>query len=303
MTGSTPPAEVEISVGLAQRLLREQHPDLSHLELREHASGWDNAIFRLGEELAVRIPRRQIAATLVEHEAAWLPVIAPHLPLDVPVPVRVGRPSSGYPWTWTIVPWVDGEPVATSAFTDAHQVARQLGRFLAALHRPAPADAPENPFRGGPLAGRAEAMRIRMNEVIGAGVLDIDADEVDAIRSAWEMALAAPVWDRPALWLHGDLHPLNVLRRGDRIVAVIDWGDITAGDPACDLMIAWSMFDEATRATFREAADSAIRPIDDAMWERGRGWAISHALALLAFGSDAPELTAIGRRALSEAVR
>ena len=158
-----PAAEVAIDSTLVRRLLATQHPDLAHLEPIELASGWDNVLFRLGPALTVRLPRRQLAATLVEHEQRWLPELADRLPLPVPTPVRFGRPTGFYPWSWSILPWFDGGPAGADPDLDGSTAARQLGDFLAALHRPAPADAPVNPFRGGPLAERDQILRQRVD--------------------------------------------------------------------------------------------------------------------------------------------
>jgi aminoglycoside phosphotransferase (APT) family kinase protein len=156
-----PDAEVAIDAGLVQTLLREQHEDLASLPLIETGEGWDNKLFRLGDDLVVRLPRRQVAADLIVHEQHWLPVLASRLPLPVPVPVRVGRPGRGFPWAWSIVPWFVGETAATltSGFTEATAV--QLGEFLTALHQPAPEDAPLKPFRTS-LASRADVFVERL---------------------------------------------------------------------------------------------------------------------------------------------
>ena len=286
-----PAAEVDISGDLVRILLRAQHPDLAELDLRLVTKGWDNALYRLGDELTVRLPRRQMAADLVLREATWLPQLAPHLPLPVPAPVRVGRPTAEFPWSWTIVPWFEGEPVGASTFVDPARAATRLGEFLAALHRPAPEDAPLNPFRGGPLADRARHTIPRI-EALAA---DID---VEVVTSGWRNTASVTPWEGPPMWIHGDLHPLNMVERDGELTAIIDFGDITAGDPATDLLVAWYLFDEPHRAILRAAAESAVRPIDDDMWERGRGWAISHSLAVLANGADHPTLSALGRRAL-----
>lgn len=287
---NTPEAEVRIDEGLARRLLADQHPDLAGLPLRPLASGWDNVLFRLGDELTVRLPRRVVAAALVEHEQRWLPELARHLPVAVPAPVRVGRAARGYPWSWSVCPWLMGEVAATAPF-DADEVAVALGRFLGALNRPAPADAPTNEFRGVPLATRDERTRATVGAVgslvDGAAVLDL-----------WERCLAAPVWSGRPVWVHGDLHPLNVLVHERRLAAVIDFGDLTAGDPATDLAIGWTLFDPPARARFRAAAEY----VDDDTWMRARGWALALGLAYLAGSADNPPLHAIGVRSVTAAL-
>ncbi len=290
-----PAAEIEISEDLVRALLQDQHPDLADLEIRVLANGWDNVLYRLGRELTVRLPRRQVAAALVAHELTWLPKLGPRLPIPIPVPVRVGHPSDRYPWSWSIVPWFDGAPVGTTPFADPVLAATQLGAFLAALHQPAPQDAPSNPFRGVPLNTRGEITMERLSAIGG----QVDAE---AVGSVWLAASARPPWDGPPLWIHGDLHPLNMIQLNQELVAIIDFGDLTGGDPATDLLAAWALFDEPHRAIFRAAADSAGRPIDGDMWERGRGWAVAHSLALVANSADFPVLGAMGRRTLDAAV-
>lgn len=285
-----PDAEVDLSVELVAALIAEQHPDLAHLPLTEVAAGWDNVVYRLGDELAVRVPRRQAGADLVEHEQRWLPELAERLPVSIPVAERVGMPSALSRWRWSIVRWVPGTTYAPEQIDDPERFAEQLGHALAALHTPAPDDAPENPYRGGPLHERNEITLRRLD----AAKLP-DADEV---REAWSDALAAEDWTGPSMWLHGDLHPLNMVVANGQLAALIDFGDITSGDPATDLMVAWTVLDAPHRATFRAAADSALRPIDDAMWRRARGWAISHGCAML----ESEIMADLGRRSIAAAV-
>lgn len=289
MLGNTPAAEVDIDEALVRRLLTDQHPDLAALAIRELSHGWDNVMFRLGDQLTVRVPRRELAAALVEHEQRWLPDLAADLPLPIPAPVRAGRPTDYYPWSWSVLPWFDGRPAGATAPDDPEQAATDLGRFLAALHRPAPADAPENPFRGSPLADRNDAVLGR----IASLATTIDVDDVTG---RWRSAVEQPPWLGPPMWLHGDLHPLNVLVAGGRIGAVIDFGDITAGDPATDLAVAFSLFDPEVRPVLRAAADSPVRPIDDAMWARAEGWCLAVGLAILANSADDPVMHRLGRR-------
>lgn len=295
-----PEAEVAITEDLVRRLLVEQHPDLGALALTPLANGWDNVLFRLGDELTVRLPRRAMAAQLVQAEIDWLPVLAPRLPLPVPAPARVGTPSDAYPWSWTILPWFEGQAVGVTSFADPSAQAQRLGGFLAALHQPAPDDAPVNPFRGGPLADRDQMTLERIDSV--AEHLEELGISAEAVRLAWAEASSAPLWNGPPLWVHGDLHPLNMVGREGELVAIIDFGDMTGGDPATDLLVAWALFDRDHRAIFRAAAESATRPIDDAMWERGRGWAISHAMAVLALSADNPALHEVSVRTLRRAI-
>lgn len=285
----TPAAEVEIDEALVRALLAAQHPDLAELPLRELANGWDNTMYRLGDELTVRLPRRRQAAELVEHEQRWLPVLAPDLPVPVPAPVRIGRPTPEYPWSWSVLPWFAGRPAATDPALDGPAMARDLGAFLRALHRPSVPEAPINAVRGGPLAGREANVRERLDRLSG----HVDAD---ALWQRWEHCRDAPAWAGPPLWLHGDLHGHNLLTSGGRLVAVIDFGDLTAGDPATDLGLAWSVLAPADRETFRRAADSEARPIDEAMWQRAEGWALSVGIAIVANSGDNPAMHAMGLR-------
>lgn len=293
-----PQAEVAITPELVRRLLRRQHPDLAELPITLLAHGWDNAMFRLGPELTVRLPRRAAAAELLRHEQRWLPELAPSLPIPIPAPVRMGEPDEGYPWAWSVLPWFDGTPLGADEAARPAELATDLGRFVAALHQPGPADAPINPFRGVPLADRTEAVEQRIDQL--AEQAEALAVDVASVRRRWRAAVALPPWPGPAVWLHGDLHPLNLLVRDGRLVAVIDFGDITAGDPATDLGAAWTVLPPAERPRFRSAADSAQRPIDEATWGRARGWALVLALALLTNSADNPTLYRIGRRTLQE---
>lgn len=284
---TTPAAEVSVTPALVRRLLAEQHPGLAGLDIEVLANGRDNVVCRLGDDHLVRLPRRAAAAALVVHEQRWLPGLAAHLPLPVPAPVRVGRPGLGYPWAWSVVPFLPGRTASRTLPADPREAALALGAFLAALHVPASADAPVNPVRGTPLEGRAVGVAARLPH------LDDPAERAAALR-AWEDALAAPAWDGPPIWLHGDMHPANILVDGGRISAVIDFGDITGGDPATDLIVAWMLLPARHRETFRHAYGRA----DDATWARGRGWALALALVFLTHSADDPLLARVGRRTL-----
>jgi aminoglycoside phosphotransferase (APT) family kinase protein len=287
-----PAAEVSVSVDLVRRLLTEQQPDLAHLPIEVLANGWDNLICQLGPDLLVRLPRRAIAAALVLHEQLWLPVLAPRLPLPVPAPVRAGGPSSDYPWPWSVVPNLPGHPAAWRPPADPQDAAVTLGGFLGALHAPAADDAPVNPYRGVALAGLTDRFEMRAKQL---GAL-IDSN---AASDVWERAVAAPVWDRPPVWLHGDFHPANILVDRGRISAVIDFGDITSGDPACDLAVAWMMLPSECHDAFRDSyGNAAAWPVTAATWIRAQGWALGLALAYLANSADNPMMARIGQQTL-----
>lgn len=283
----TPPAEHAIDAALVAGLLAEQHPDLGHLAPREVEAGWDNAMFRLGDDLAVRLPRRLAAAELIVNEQRWLPGLAAQLPIAIPAPLRTGAPGRGYPWRWSVQPWLAGAP-ADQRPPEAGQAAALAG-FLRALHTPAPSDAPANPVRGVPLSQRQAAVEQRAQRLDEAG-LGLSA----ALRQIWEDALAAPI-DVAPTWLHGDLHARNVLVERGAISAVIDWGDITAGDAATDLASVWMLFEDA--AARRAALEDY--GVSDATLRRARGWAVLLGVMLLDSGRvDNPRNAAIGAAAL-----
>ncbi len=289
MAGTRKPgAEVEVDAALVARLLRAQHPDLAERPLRLLASGWDNLIFRLGEAHVVRLPRRALAAALVANEQRWLPELAERLPLPIPAPIRQGVPGEGYPWRWSIGPWFEGETAAVLPPRDAGRFAADLGAFVRALHLPAPEDAPENPFRGVPLAERAPHFEERVAQ-LG------DTLERGAVERVWRDALAAPPHTAAPVWLHGDLHPANLIVREGALAAVIDFGDVTSGDPASDLAVAWMAFDADARPAFQ----AAVAPHDAATWRRARGWALHYAVMLLAHSADEPVLREVGERTLA----
>ncbi|MEV6109658.1 aminoglycoside phosphotransferase family protein [Streptomyces sp. NPDC051940] len=258
---------------LVRALLLDQHPDLAELELREVAGGWDNQQWRLGEELAVRMPRTERAPALLRTERRWLPELAGRLPLPTPVPVRAGEPSRLFEHTWTIARWVEGEPADRAPVTCAG-AAEVLAGFLAALHEPAPADAPANPTRGVPMAGLGPV----------DGWFDALAGHAgaDAAREVWEKAVAAPAWQGAPLWLHGDLHPANVVVRDGTLAGVIDFGEMCAGDPATDLSAAWILLPAGAAHRFFDAYERA----DDATVARARGWAVLRAANLIAIGRN-----------------
>lgn len=262
-----PAADVDVDGALARALLRAQHPDLADRPLRVAASGWDNVVCRLGDDLAVRLPRRAAAAQLIEHEVRWLPGLAERLPVPVAAPVRAGTPCDDppYPFPWSVCRWIDG----VTALDAGPPPADDLVPFLAALHRPAPPDAPINPVRGIPLAERHDRVLAHLDAV---------GDAVDrvALRRLWDELRELPPWPGPPCWLHGDLHLGNLVVDGrGRLAGVIDFGDLCAGDPATDLAVAWMLADPAGPSRSPLRADH-----DDATWGRARGWALTLAAVL-----------------------
>jgi aminoglycoside phosphotransferase (APT) family kinase protein len=241
----------------------------------------------------VRLPRLERAAGQVAKELRWLPVLAPLLPLAVPVPRGRGRPAWSYPWDWSVHPWLDGDNATIERLADPCEAARTLAQFVVALQRIDAAEGPpcgaHNEFRGVPLA-RRDAL---VHEAIGSLADLIDAR---AVRVAWQTALQTPEWRGPPVWLHGDIHAGNLLARRGRISAVIDFGLLGVGDPACDLMVAWNLLGVDARKVFRAASG-----VDDATWARARGWTLSVALIALAYYLDTnPALAAMSQRAIDE---
>ncbi len=283
----TPPAEVSLTVDWVRSLLQSQHPDLADLPLQLAASGYDNVMFRLGDRWAVRMPRRKLGAVLIEKEQTWLPLLSPQLTLPVPQPVRLGVPGSGYPWRWSVVPWMQGQTADLAPLNVGE--AERLAAFLRSLHTPAPDNAPFSPHRGVPLASRSEHVTQWMSALAQSSNLI-----TPAIKKLWQRACRAPAAaDR--FWLHSDLHPHNVLVVAGRLSGVIDWGDLTAGDVATDLATIWMLFDS------QGARQQAIKAYgaDDGLVLRAQGWAIFFATILLKNGLvDNPSHAAIGRNTL-----
>jgi len=285
----SPAAEIEIDAPLVQALLEDQHPDLGALPLTRLDAGWDNSMWRLGPDLIVRLPRRAVAVELALREQRWLPPLAPTLPLPVPAAVPIGGPAEPVARPGAIVPGVDGEPGDRATLHDPDRSAARLGGFLRALHRPAPDDAPHNSFRGVPLADRAATVAERLAAL---------ADEIDgaAVARVWAQAGAAAPFSTPPVWLHGDLHPANVLVHDGVLAGIIDFGDICAGDPATDLAAAWMLLPAPSMPAFR----AAYGGVDPDLERRGRGWAALFGLLLLAIGlDDKPTYAAIGRATLA----
>ncbi|WP_374009420.1 aminoglycoside phosphotransferase family protein [Leifsonia sp. LS-T14] len=283
----TPAADIRTDASLVDHLIAEQHPDL-RAELRLVSDGWDNQLYRLGERFAVRVPRREVAAHLIEHEQQMLPGIADRVSVPVPVPVRVGVPSELFPWPWSIIEWFEGTDGASVDAEARAGLAEPLARFVGELAIPAP-DAPRNPVRGVPLASRHDAVSMRLRSLSGRM-------EVAHLEEAWRRAIDAPVWDGPPILLHGDLHPGNLVLGPDGgLAAVLDFGDVTSGDPATDLATAWLTFDGDARGRFRRALEH--QP-DAATWRRARGWAVAMASALATASDDNPRMASLARHTL-----
>ncbi|MGW0763699.1 aminoglycoside phosphotransferase family protein [Streptomyces sp. NPDC002814] len=271
VTVRTADARPQIDGALVRRLVDTQFPQWAGLPLKLlNPAGSDHVIYRLGEELSVRLPRHAGAIGQASKEFEWLPRLAPYLPLAVPVPVGVGDPDFGYPWPWAVSRWLDGEVATVEALAGSSTAALELAQFLAALQQFAPEDIPAENIRedltGRPLSDRDRATRVAIAQVDGV----FDAAAMTAL---WDAALSAAGWDRPPVWFHGDFHTGNLLTVDGRLSAVIDFGGLGTGDPACDLMIAFTLMSADTRAVFRAALQ-----VDDATWMRGRGWALATGL-------------------------
>lgn len=270
--------DLEIDADLIRDLLREQHPDLAELPVELGARGWDNQLWRLGDELAVRLPwATDSADELLRKEYAWVPGLAAGLPLPIPVPQRLGEPAERFPRPWIVTTWVPGAPADRAPVTRGADAARALGSFLTALHLPAPEGAPSGRGRGGPLTVHAVGFAGQLAEAVERGLV---ADP-DAVRAVWDDAVAAPAWAGPPVWLHGDLHPANILTADGTFCGVIDFGDLCVGDPACDLSAAWLLLPDGGVDAFHDAYE---REVDDAMLRRARGWAMAKALVGMLVG-------------------
>ncbi|MEU9186684.1 aminoglycoside phosphotransferase family protein [Streptomyces sp. NPDC048484] len=295
-TGSTTDPRPAIDAALARRLVDTQFPQWAELPLKLlDPAGSDHVIHRLGEDLSVRLPRHAGAIGQAAKESEWLPRLAPHLPLAVPVPVGVGEPDFDYPWPWAVSRWLDGEVATTESLAASSGAAVQLAEFLTALQAFLPEDFPDEGAREGltgrPLADRDRATRAAIAEVDGT----FDAA---AMTELWDASLSAPGWDRPPVWFHGDFHTGNLLTLGGRLSAVIDFGELGIGDPACDLTIAFTLMSAGSRAVFRAALG-----VDDTTWARGRGWALATGLnAYVSYAAVNPRVASQTTRQITEAL-
>ena len=286
--------EVGSDALLVRRLLAAQFPQWADLSIDPvHSAGTDNALYRLGDDKVVRLPRIQVAAGQVAKEHAWLPRLAPLLTLPIPVPLAKGIPGESYPWQWSVYRWLEGESATVERIADPCQAAMELAQFIAALQRIDPTGGPppgaHNSFRGVPLATRDTATRSAISTL--RGTLD-----VAAATSAWDAALQASAGDDAPVWIHGDLQPGNLLVQDGHLSAVIDFGCLGVGDPACDLIVAWNLLSAESRDVFRAALE-----VDDATWARGGGWALSIGLiALPYYQATNPVLAGISRYAIDE---
>ena len=273
--------------------LDAQFPEWHDLALSRAQEGFDNVLWRLGEQFLVRLPRRFEAVRLLENEIKWLPGLATRLPLPISAPIRVGMPTDAFPWPWVVTNWFEGTPGDLFGVVSSSASARGLGAFLRALHLPAPVEAPNNHWRGVPLARRTAHLEERLEYV---GDL-VDATE---LRRVWREALEAPVFGARPVWIHGDMHPANVIVRSGSLSAVVDFGDLCAGDPATDLAGAWMLLSPEVLADFFDAYGDH----DEGMIRRALGWAVLFGTMFVSLGTDErPSYLEVGRRTLENVGR
>ena len=272
--------EVDTDCELVRRLLATQHPQWADLPIeRVQSAGTDNAMYRLGDELAVRMPRIHWAIDTIAKERRWLPVLAPHLPLAVPLPVAPGDPDDDFPYPWSVVQWVPGDTATLELLDDPVQVARDLAAFVLALRAVDPSNGPQH-RRGRPVRLQDKSVRASVAGLRG----EVDGD---AILEAWQRVLETPDYEGPPVWSHGDLSYLNLLARDRQLCGVIDWGTCGVGDPAIDTIVAWSLLPADARDVYREALG-----VDDAIWERGKGWVLTGVVGVPYYRDTNPILVA-----------
>lgn len=281
--------EVRTDESLVRRLISAQFPRWAELPIREvRSTATVNAIYRLGDHLCARLPRVRGWARDLEKEWHWLPKLAPHLSLRVPEPVAKGRPAGSYPFSWAIYGWIDGRPYSDGLVDDERRAAGDLARFVAELRR-------IDPAVGAPRGGREP---LRKLDALTRKAIESSRDviDVEAATAAWERALESPTWEGKPVWVHADLLRPNVLVHDGRIRAVIDFGGVGVGDPAADVIAAWSVFGHTGRETFRGALD-----VDDGTWHRARGFALHQAAMIIPYYAGTnPEFVALAKRTVEE---
>ncbi|MDI6100253.1 aminoglycoside phosphotransferase family protein [Actinoplanes sp. NEAU-A12] len=284
--------EVRATVEQVRRLVADQRPEWADLPVTpvpEDLEGTDHVLFRVGDALVARMPKIAGAADQADSDARWLPMLASRLPVRIPVPLHVGEPGAGYPWRWTVAPWVPGTTPPRLGCDDV-ALARELAAFVRALHLVDPADGPVKPpgSRGSALRHADEGVRRVLPRLAGHD----DGFDLDAAKAAWGACLATPDWDRAPVWIHGDLQPGNLITNGSRLTAVIDFGALGIGDPAPDVAPALWTFTGAARDAYREAVG-----YDDATWRRACGWALAPSLTGIDYYRNTfPRMAEHGRR-------
>jgi aminoglycoside phosphotransferase (APT) family kinase protein len=288
-----PAAEVLIDEALMRELLSDQFPELANLPIHRIGEGFDNHLFQLGDHLVARVPRRARGVEPLENELRWLPIAARHVTLATPLPIVRGSPGSRYAWPWMIAAFVEGNSGDEVDDEVLFGSADTLAALMRELHVPAPDDAPKNPWRGVPLAERAHDLEERL------AALHRDLDTANA-SLLFERACAAAPWEQSAAWLHGDLHPGNLVYRDGRLAGVVDFGDLCAGDPATDLAGALLTLPFGALETFF----AMYGDVDDATLARTIGWAVLFGTLMVGLGrASQPRYMKVGRRALENAAR
>ncbi|HEX4146555.1 MAG TPA: aminoglycoside phosphotransferase family protein [Pirellulales bacterium] len=259
-----------IDVPLVKRLVADQFPNWADLAIVPvTVDGHDNRTFRLGDEMSVRVPGTRQYAAHVPTEQEWLPKLAPHLPLPIPTPLALGKPTSQLPWHWSVNRWLQGDTVAECRIDDLTQLARDLATFLTKLRaidaKDAPPPGPVNFFRGGDLSVYDGETRGSIDELR-------ERVDVRAATAVWDSALET-TWISAPVWIHGDVAAGNLLVDRGKLSGVIDFGQLAAGDPACEVTIAWTLFAGESREAFRREI-----ALDEATWTRGRGWGLWKAM-------------------------
>ncbi len=285
--------EVETDAALVAGLVAAQFPEWASLRVERVASnGTDNAMYRLGDRLSVRMPKIHWAVAPLEREFAWLPRIAAALPFAAPVPLALGEPGHGYPWRWTVCRWLEGAHPIAGEVEGADRLAADLAGFVRAMRALDPAGAPITAWPR-PLHEEDELVRSNLGTLA-----DELAPVLDDIVAVWDEALAAPHWDGAPTWIHGDLAPSNLLLSDGRLTGVLDFSAMGLGDPASDLRAAWNLLPASARAVFRDEVGA-----DDATWARARGWVLLQALAQLPYYAERnPPLAANARHVIGELV-
>ena len=271
---------MNISVSLVHKLIIEQFPQWKHLSIKPvPLSGWDNRTFRLGNTMSIRLPSAQCYAEKVEKEQKWLPILAPHLSFRIPTPIAMGKPSKLYPFNWSIYQWIEGESANTCDLNDQQlqPIAVQLAQFLNELHTIDSTGGlepgPHNFYRGlSPSVYNAETRSAitQLKNIINT----------DVVTLVWEKALSSR-WNNKSVWIHGDFSAGNILLKDNQVVAIIDFGGMGIGDPACDLVISWTFLKNESRKLFRQHIQ-----LDGDTWDRARGWALWKALITMVTVKD-----------------
>lgn len=286
----------DVSVSLIKNLIFEQFSQWKNLPIKEvEVQGWDNRTFRLGSEMLIRMPSAECYAVKVEKEQKWLPILAKHLSIKIPEPIAMGKPSKDYPWNWSIYKWIEGKSANTLNVNekDLENIAKQVAQFLNELHKIDTAGAPSpgkhNFYRGGDLSVYDKETRSAIEKL----KTFISAENVLKV---WEKALGS-AWNKNPIWIHGDLSAGNILIQNNRLVGIIDFGGTAVGDPACDLVIAWTFLKNKSRKIFKANVN-----LDNDTWTRARGWALWKAVITLDSLKDKTSLEAFEQKNIIEEI-